>query len=61
MHADAHVGGLLAAKGVFKVTATCDLNPQRAEQRAAELGAASVFTNYEELLARPDSSRSTSA
>jgi predicted dehydrogenase len=54
MHADAHVGGLLAAEGPLRVTAVCDLDRSRAEQRAAQLKAQNVFVQFEDLLARSD-------
>jgi len=50
-HADAHVAGLLGTRETIDVTAVCDIDQGRAEQRASELDTPNVFTDYEQMLA----------
>jgi predicted dehydrogenase len=54
LHADAHVGGLLAVADRIRVTAVCDIDRARAEERAVQLGTGNVFVDYDALLARTD-------
>lgn len=48
---EAHARGYLALDGVVRVTAVCDVDPDRARARAAQLGAERVYTSLDELLA----------
>ena len=49
--AEAHVKGFLALPDLVRVTAVCDLDPERARACGAQLGAERVFTSYDALLA----------
>jgi len=53
-HAGSHVRGLLGARDSVAVTAVCDLDPERAALRGAELAAARVYADYEAFLGEAD-------
>lgn len=48
-----HLGGYAAHKET-EIYAVCDLNEERAQQKAKEFGASKIFTDYHELLALPE-------
>lgn len=48
----AHARGYLALRDRVRVTAVCDADRARAEERARELEVSQVFTDYDEFLAR---------
>ena len=50
----AHLRGWKAVEGRAQVVATADVDRARAEQRAAEVGGAKVFTDYREMLTYAD-------
>jgi predicted dehydrogenase len=50
----AHLRGWKAVEGRAQVVATADVDRARAEQRAAEVGGAKVFTDYHEMLTHAD-------
>lgn len=47
----AHARGYQSLAGLVRVTAVCDMDPERAATRARELGAERIYTTLDELLA----------
>lgn len=50
----AHLRGWKAIEGRAQIVAVADIDRTRAEQRAAEVGGAAVFTDYRTMLAQAD-------
>jgi predicted dehydrogenase len=51
--AASHIRGYQALPELARVVGVCDTNPERAQQRAAEIGA-EAHVHYKDVLARPD-------